>query len=258
MGRWKAVLVAGAALALAAALPASARDDATKVRCCFLVTVNETFELDNAWHNPPSTFTGPSSHGFLVTWAAHGIYEYAEHNGKPRLEAVGVRPRIAAYLNDHDSGAAVGNCLHILSTSGDIPNWPTHWLAVHGTLLRIAPGKLSISAGPPFQAHLATCGGTFTEDAHSDTSAAKFGMQGPWSYSGHAPKRVQLRSAKGFVTNVYTINHNVPEHGTPPHETDGHSNAIVTFFWFRPALLKNKSAAFNIQYKLNSSGFRPA
>ena len=247
--------VGAAALVLGVTVPAAADQSGTHVRCCFDVEIHATFELDNTWSDPPTDFTGPTSHGFLVRWIGEGVYEYGEKAGKPFLKPVGAKPRLAAYLYDHDAGAATGTCLRSLSTSGDVTTWERHWLPARTTLLHIGPGKLAIAAGAPFAGHLATCGGTFAEDVHADTSAAKYGLQGPWSYAGKSPLRAQLRKGSQFVTNAYTRNVFTQLHGTPPHETDGHSNVILTFEWFRPAKLESHVRSFNNHFPLDSRGF---
>ena len=121
--------------------------------------------------------------------------------------------------------------------------------------MRLSSHGLTAEAGPPFKGHLAVCGGTFTEDIHSDTPAAKFGMQGPWSYVGRVPTRNQLRHGRIFVLTAYKANKFVEEHGTPPHETVGHSNCILTFRWFAKGDLQKNIRAFNRSYRLTSRGF---
>jgi hypothetical protein len=266
MRRGTALLAAVALMVLAAAIPASAQRDgtaaprATFIRCCFEVKVNVTFELDNSWHNPPSDFPGPTSHGFLVTWVADGLYRYVEHaNGRTReLDPVGPAARIAAYLYDHDAGNPAGTCLRSLTTSGNVATWPAHWLRARTRVVQLGSSGVRIQAGPPFASHLAHCGGTFVEDVHSNTPAAKYGMQGPWSYLGHAPSRAQLRRGGVVVLNAYTVNYFTAEHGTPPHETDGHSNCILTFRPFDDAALGANIRAFNSRHPLNSKGFVPS
>ena len=259
MRTWTPVLIAAAALTLAAVGPASAQHATKYVRCCFDVEVHATFELDNTWNDPPSTFSGPTSHGFLVNWLGEGVYEYVESHGKGTLKPVAVRPRVAAYLYDHDAGAATGTCLRSLTTSGDIVHWQQHWLAAHGPLVQMQGARITVAAGAPFQAHLAVCGGTFPEDVHSNAAAAKFGLQGPWSYTGAAPTTTHMRTTRReFTQKVYVRNTFVMEHGTPPHETDGRSNCFLLITVFRGAALKHHVASFNRRFPLSSKGFVPA
>lgn len=236
--------------------PASAGEASGRAalsRCCFEVTIQARFELNNSWVNPPQDGVDHiTSHGFIAEWTLDGFYAYSEAGPRhtPSLHSIGPAPRVAALVEDHGVHSRQSDCFENYSTSGSLDEH-RGWLIGSRSLIRLTPGVLRVSAGPPMSGHFSRCGGTFEDDVQSNDPAAKDGMQGPWSYTGRSPSRPAFRHSRSVVVVLGYVNHACcPQHGTPLHETARNANMVESFRWFGQDSFQRTLRAFTRTHPL--------